>query len=145
MKNLKLITPIDTFAKKIEDILNNDEIELDNSINSDEDLIILKKRVKIWQNEILFVLESSFSNHENYFRNHLKPIDDSVPIRPENVTKRTIKEKRDLIFKRYNQQKDFVFDFNNVLPILDKFNNRNDIIKLEYKKPSERDSSFKCV
>jgi len=137
MKNLTLITPIDSLTKRIEDILNNDEIELENSVKSNEDLIHFKKKVKAWQNEILSVLESSFLNHENYFRHQLKPIDDSVPIRAENVEKRTIEEKKGLIIKRYNQQKDFVSDFLNVLPILDKVNNRKDLAKLQYNKPSE--------
>jgi dsDNA-binding SOS-regulon protein len=137
MKNLKLITPIDSFTKRIENILFKNEIELDKSIKSDEDLTLFKKRVKSWQNEILNELECSFTNHETYFRDRLMPIDDSLPSRYEIQNKRTNGEKKDVIMKKLNQQKDFVFDFKNVLPILDKVNNKKDIIRIEFNKPTE--------
>ena len=120
MKNLRLTIPLKTFEEEIVTFLKNDEIESNyNNLVSENEFFILKSEVENWQNNLFTILKNSFKGNDNYFYDKISSRDYSIETRINKFKDKTLTENRDLLIKKHIQHKDFIFDFKNVLPVLE--------------------------
>lgn len=138
MNNLKLVIPIDDFVKKINSVLFKDEIEFNTKIiESEEDLRLLDNEIKMWEFDILSTMDKSFSGGKEYFIQKMYRKDYSIINRTDFFNKKTIADKKDILIQDYIKNKNFIFDFSIVIPVLDKVNCKKNIFLFKYEKPSE--------